>query len=102
MTLTSIGNDMRARLANVEKGYVSQALFGGLIVVLERRGTTWRLAIGRTSVAPSKTEAKTIARDFGLSEGLEWSWATRRNRKQRVTYQVAQCTWIERIEEGGG
>ena len=101
-TLTNVGKDMKGKLANVEKGYVSRALFGGLVVVLERRGTQWRLAIGRTRSAPSITEVEVIERDFGLPVGVQWSWASRPNRKKKITYQVAETTWIEVEKERGG
>lgn len=95
MGLVAIAEEMKKRLAGVEKGYVSRQLFGGLMLVLERRGRTWRLAIGRTKAPPSKQEAALVARDFGLPPAIEWSWTTRKNKKHQLTYQVAECTWIE-------
>lgn len=100
MGLVAIAEEMRRRLANVEKGHVSRQLFGGLMLVLERRGRTWRLAIGRTKAPPSKQEAALVARDFGLPSAIEWSWTTRKNTKHKLTYQVAECTWIEQQAEG--
>ena len=98
MGLVAIAQEMRSRLAGVEKGHVVRHLFGGLMLVLERRGRTWRLAIGRTASPPSKTEAGVVARDFGLPDGIEWNWTTKKNTKKKVTYQVAECTWIEQTE----
>ena len=98
--LEIIGKEMRARLAKVEKGAISRVLFGGLVIVLERKGELWRLAIGRIKTPPSQTEAATVARDFGLPPGVEWSWIIKR--KKKLTYQVAECTWIEREKVGGG
>lgn len=95
MGLVAIAREMRARLAKVEKGHVVRHLFGGLMLVLERRGRTWRLAIGRTASPPSRTEADVVARDFGLPPAIQWSWTTKRNTKRKLTYQVAECTWIE-------
>lgn len=100
MGLVAIAEEMRRRLANVTKGHTTRQLFGGLMIVLERRGRTWRLAIGRPRVPPSKQEAALVARDFGLPPALEWSWTTRKNAKYKLTYQVAECTWIEETEGG--
>lgn len=52
MGLVAIAEEMRRRLAGVDKGYTSRQLFGGLVLVLERRSRTWRLAIGRTKAPP--------------------------------------------------
>lgn len=94
--LDQIAEQMRNQLASVQKGYVNRVLFGGLIIVLERRETTWRLAIGRQGSAPSRTEAEITGRAFAVPAGIEWSWCKRTNRKKRITYQVAECTWVER------
>lgn len=99
MGLVAIAEEMKQRLAKVEKGHVVRHLFGGLMLVLERRGERWRLAIGRVGTPPSKTEASVVARDFGLPDGLEWSWTTKRNATRKLTYQVAECTWIEQQAE---
>lgn len=98
MGLVAIAEEMKRRLAEVEKGHVVRHLFGGLMLVLERRGRTWRLAIGRIKAPPSKTEAEVIARDFGLPDGIKWNWATRKNTKHKLTYQVAECRWVEEVE----
>lgn len=100
MSLQLIAKEMYGRLQGVDKGHVSRALFGGLIVVLERRGPVWRLAIGRQGNAPSQTEADVIARDFATPAGVEWSWSqkTRRQSGVKITYNVAECHW--RTSEG--
>ena len=95
MGLVAIGQEMKQRLAGVKKGYVTRVLFGGLILVLERREQRWRLAVGRQTKPPSKVEAEIVARDFGVPAGITWSWGTRRNQKKKVTYQVAECEWQE-------
>lgn len=95
-TLGRMGKELRERLANVEKGYLRRALFGGLQVAMERRGEQWRVAIARVGRPPSKTEAEVIARDFNLPAGAEWQWSIKPNRKLRVTFHVAEITWIER------
>jgi hypothetical protein len=94
--LATIGKDLRARLADVEKGYVRRALFGGLQVAMERRGDRWRVAIARIGRPPSATEAEVIARDFALPPGAEWQWTIKPNRKLKVTFHVAEMTWVER------
>lgn len=98
MSLATIAQNMRRQLVDVERGYVSRTLFGGLVIVYERRGATWRLAIGREASPPSKTEAVTVARSFGAPVGIEWSWTTKK-RKPRGAWHVAECTWIERGSE---
>lgn len=95
MGLVAIAEEMRRRLDDVEKGHVTRQLFGGLMLVLERRGRTYRLAIGRTKTAPGRQEAALVARDFGLPSAIEWNWTSRRNTKHKLTYQVAECQWIE-------
>lgn len=97
MGLVAIGQEMKERLAGVQKGHVSRALFGGLILVLERRGQRWRLAVGRQTTAPSKVETEIVARDFGLPAGIQWNWTSRKNTKKKVTYQVAECEWQEGV-----
>lgn len=91
--LEQIAGNMRAQLAGVDKGWVQRALFGGLTIVLERNGRTWRLALGRIGAVPSATEAEVCAGAFGLPASIEWSWT--RRKKYKVTYQVAECVWIE-------
>lgn len=98
MGLVAIGREMKQRLAGVKKGYVTRVLFGGLILVLERREQRWRLAVGRPNTPPSKTEAETVGRDLGVPDGVKWSWTTKRNPQKKVTYQVAECEW----QEGAG
>lgn len=93
--LQNIAADMKGRLANVEKGWVQRALFGGLVIVLERRGRTWRLALGRTKAPPSTTETAVCQEAFRCPPDVEWSWSTRRNQKQKLTYQIAETTWLE-------
>lgn len=95
-TLGRIGQELRERLMPVEKGYLRRALFGGLEVAMERRGDQWRVAIARVGRPPSQTEAEVIARDFQIPAGIEWAWTIKPNRKLRVTYHVAEVTWIER------
>lgn len=94
--LATIGKELRQRLAGVEKGYVRRALFGGLQVAMERRGDQWRVAIARIGRPPSQTEAEVIARDFALPPGAEWQWTIKPNRKLKVTFHVAEVTWVER------
>lgn len=94
--LAEIGKELRQRLATVEKGYVRRALFGGLQVAMERRGEQWRVAIARVGRPPSQTEAEVIARDFAVPAGVEWAWSVKKNRKLRVTFHVAEVTWVER------
>lgn len=100
--LAGIAAGMKLRLAPVRKGAIKKALFGGLIIVLERREETWRLAIGRTGAAPSKTESALVGAAFGVPAGAEWQWATKKNAKRRITYQVAEVTWIEREQAQKG
>ncbi|MEZ4684167.1 MAG: hypothetical protein R2932_59150 [Caldilineaceae bacterium] len=89
---------MKSQLAGIEKGWTQRALFGGLALVLERKGRTWRLALGRIGKPPSVTEAETCARAFRLPAGIEWSWGQRKRKK--ITYQVAECVWIEEMRDG--
>lgn len=91
--LERIASEMKSQLLAVDKGWTRKALFGGLTLVLERNGRTWRLALGRIGSAPSKTEAETCAEAFRLPAGIEWSWGQRKRKK--VMYQIAECTWIE-------
>ena len=93
MKLDGIAAGMRAQLGAVEKGWVQRALFGGLVLVLEKRGRTWRLAIGRSGAPPSKTETEVVGKAFGLPPAIEWSWAQRKRKK--LVYQVAECVWEE-------
>lgn len=95
MQLKLLAKEMYGRLDQVDKGHISRALFGGLIVVLERRGPVWRLAIGREGNAPSQTEAEVIARDFAAPAGVEWAWTQRTKRQSgvKITYNIAECLW---------
>ncbi|MCL4862956.1 MAG: hypothetical protein KJZ93_26335, partial [Caldilineaceae bacterium] len=98
---------MRAALTPVQKGYIHRVLFGGLHVLLERRDERWRLAIARIGTVPSQTEAATVARDFGLPAGIEWSYGQKpvknvnvgRGRQPRLKYNLLECSWIEREPE---
>lgn len=100
--LAGIAAGMKLRLAPVRKGALTKVLFGGLILVLERRDETWRLAIGRTGAAPSKTEADLVGAAFGVPAGADWHWTTKKNTKRRITYQVAEVTWVEREQPQKG
>lgn len=106
--LERLAQQMREKLEPVQKGYIHRALFGGLQVLLERRGQTWRLAIARLASQPSATEAQTVGRAFNVPPGVEWRWAQKsvrnvnigRGRQPRLKYNVLECTWIERDGEG--
>ena len=90
-----IGSQMRDRLKGVQKGYVQRVLFGGLVVVLERRGPVWRLALGRSKVPPSTGEVESVTKDFGgIPPGVEWNWTRRKNHKRQI-WHVAECMWRE-------
>lgn len=95
MSLVAIAQEMRRRLDSTDKGCISRSLFGGLVIVYERRHRSWRLAIGRETSPPSKAETETIAKSFGVPVGTEWSWSVKK-RKPRGTWQIAECTWLER------
>lgn len=95
MQLTTIAQTMRAELDAVEKGAVKRQLFGGLVIVYERRAQQWRLAIGRLGSPPSKTEAEVIGAAFAVPAGIEWSWTERKQPAKKLTYRVAECEWIE-------
>ena len=101
--LQRLAGQMRSQLNTVHRGYIHRVLFGGLHIVLERRDETWRLAIARIGQVPSQNEAATVARDFGLPMGVEWSSAQRpvkvnvgRGRQPKLKYNVLECAWIER------
>lgn len=105
--LEQMAVQMRATLSDVQKGYLHRSLFGGLQIVLERNGDTWRLAIARTGAAPSKVEAETVGKAFGLPVGVEWQWCEREHKKSarsrsgtsvrtwKIRYHVAECRWRE-------
>lgn len=105
--LEKMAGQMRRQLEPVQCGWVHRVLFGGLHIGLERKEDTWRLAIARTDVSPSAIEAETVAKAFHLVDA-QWSWTqkhhqkTKRNRQgaavstRKITYRVAECTWIER------
>lgn len=105
--IETMARQMRKILTPVQRGYVHRSLFGGLQVLLERRGDQWRLAIARVGKVPSQVEADTVARDFGLPAGIEWSYAGQkpvkasvgRGRQPALRYHVSECTWIEREAE---
>lgn len=97
---------MRAMLDPVQRGYVHRVLFGGLHILLERRDERWRLAVARINKTPSMVEADTVARDFGLPAGIEWSYGQKpvkvnvgRGRQPRLRYNILECSWIEREPE---
>lgn len=91
--LDGIAANMRMQLASAEKGWVQRALFGGLSLVLEKRGRTWRLAIGRIGKPPSETEAKVVGAALASPAAMEWSWGQRKRKK--LTWWVAECVWEE-------
>lgn len=104
--LEQMAQRMRAQLEPVQKGYIHRVLFGGLHEQLERRDERWRLAIARIGTVPSQTEAATVARDFGLPAGIEWSYGQKpvkvnvgRGRQPRLRYNILECSWIEREPE---
>lgn len=91
--LRQIADQMKAQLAGRENGWVQRALFGGLILILQRQGREWRLALGRTKTPPSATETAVCEEAFRLPPGVEWSWKV--VRKDKATYQVAEAHWID-------
>lgn len=99
--LPILAAQMRAQLETVPKGYIHRVLFGGLHVLLERRDAQWRLAIARLGAVPSRTEAETVAKAFALPAGIEWSWVIKSKKQDRrkLVYKVAECRWIEHLEE---
>jgi hypothetical protein len=91
-----IAQGMRKQLTPVETGYVNRVLFGGLVLVLERRGVQWRLAIGRETAPPGKRETEVVATAFGVPPGVEWSWSFKPKKRTKGHWQVAECSWIDR------
>ncbi|MFN8493157.1 MAG: hypothetical protein U0350_36475 [Caldilineaceae bacterium] len=109
MNLTNIASAMRRELVNKQSGATKRILFGGLVVVLDRDGDHWRLAIGREGAPPSKTEARVFSAHFNLPAGVEWAWVAKEQKRcvygQRgvqvyvTRWQVAEARWIERAKE---
>lgn len=77
----------------------------GLLVVLERTGLRWRLALGREDVWPSTAEIAICGAAFGAPVGAgesskEVKSTTKTGRELR--YKVVELVWTEAemIEEG--
>lgn len=94
MQLKLMADEMKRRLANVEKGWVQRQLFGGLSIVLERKGDQWRLALGRTTTLPSTVEERVAEESFGVPAGTKWERGLKRERKKQQ-WLVTECVWVE-------
>lgn len=108
--LADLAAEMRTILAPYDKGFIHRILFGGLHVIMERRGQQWRLAIARTQgKVPSATEVAVVARDFAVPAGTEWSRTITKKKNSKLRhgkivtateiYSVAECTWREEAKE---
>lgn len=100
MSLPELANQMRSLLVEGDRGHVWIVLPRGLTIVMEhsKAKRKWRLAIGRIGVEPSQTEIDVVARAYNVPAGTEWKWQKRKDKRPKathITYQLAECTWIE-------
>lgn len=95
---------MRTALVYKESGAIKRALFGGLVAILERNGSTWRLSVERDAKPPTKDEIADIAKAFGLPGDIVWSRTMREQVRvvggSAKTYKtrvfVAETMWVEK------
>lgn len=101
--LDAIANTMRSNVMN-GAAWAEQRLERGLVIVLQRRVEQdgkhrWRLALGRTDVAPSDDEIAICCRSFGVPAGTEHEVKrTERTSKKTgklITWHIVEMYWYE-------
>lgn len=104
--LDSIASRMRSHITTTGAMYSHQRLERGLEIVLQRAIETngamrWRLALGRSDVAPSDEEITICRKAFGVPVGTEQQMIpskSRRNPKTNTvsTLYVTEMYWYEK------
>lgn len=102
--LDTIADTMRRHILDAGAAYSHRRLERGLELVLQRHveqdgKVRWRLALGRTDVAPSEDEIAICMRAFSVPVGTEHSKRSieRKNAKTSAinTWHVAEMYWYE-------
>ncbi|MFN8470166.1 MAG: hypothetical protein U0X20_31720 [Caldilineaceae bacterium] len=103
--LDEIAANMRSHVVDAGAMYSHQRLQRGLEIVLQRHvevdgKVRWRLALGRSDVAPSEDEIEICRKAFGVPVDTEHQVVpskSRTNRKTRTTttLYVTEMYWYE-------
>jgi hypothetical protein len=81
---------MRLALLEVQTGYKQTAYFGGVVVLLQRNGSRWRVAAKRhNGRAVESKDLDAIARAFGLRTDCRW----RRREEDKTRDVVHECIY---------
>jgi len=96
---------MRSHVVNAGAMYSHQRLPRGLEIVLQRStepsgALRWRLALGRTDVAPSEDEIAICRKAFGVPEGTDHAEVkskSRINKKSKIVtnWHIVEMYWYE-------
>jgi len=93
--LEKIANEMYRQLADESRGWRRRNLFGGLSIILERRGPWWRLAIAREKSWPSLQEEGIAANAFRVPAPRRWE---RTRTTKPGAWHVSECLY-RRLED---
>jgi hypothetical protein len=103
--LESIAATMRSHVVNAGAMYSHQRLPRGLEIVLQRHiesngAMRWRLALGRTDVAPSEDEIAICRKAFGVPIGTEHSAVQSKSRYSKKSgivsnWHIVEMYWYE-------
>ncbi len=103
--LEAIASNMRSHVVNAGAMYSHQRLQRGLEIVLQRSAEPsgalrWRLALGRTDVAPSEDEIAICRKAFGVPEGTEHTEVKSKSRYSKKSgivshWHIVEMYWYE-------
>ena len=97
--LDALATNMREMLNVQGIRFVHRRLARGLEIVLQRDDHKWRLALGRTDVAPSDSEIEICRDAFGVPEGTEVSNVSKKRWNPKTgtatLMYVVDMTWTE-------
>lgn len=104
--LEAIANRMRSHVVNSGAMYSHQRMQGGLEIVLQRStepsgALRWRLALGRSDVAPSEDEIAICRKAFGVPVGTEHTEVKSKSRYSEKSgiasnWYIVEMYWFEK------
>lgn len=90
MQLKQIADQMYDQLVSQNRDWRRRNLFGGLSIILEKRGAWWRLALARETTWPSRDEERIAADAFGVPVPRRWD---RTKTTKRGSWYVTECLY---------
>lgn len=90
MITKHLADQMYGQLADESRAWRRRNLFGGLSIILEKRGVWWRLALAYERRWPTSDEESAAAQAFGVPAPRRWN---RSKTTKRGSWYVSECLY---------